>query len=551
MLLKLTIENYALIDSLDIDIPAGFSVITGETGAGKSILLGALGLLLGQRADTNILLNKERKCVVEGVFNTAGYNLESFFSENELDPDENTILRREINPAGKSRAFINDTPVNLQLLKEIGDRLVNIHSQNSIITLNDASFQMAVIDSYAGNSGLLRDFRKEFSRFRKLNNDLEVLATRENQARAEQDYISFQYNELAEAKLDEDEQTEAEQRLGILSHAGDIKSSLGRALEIISENEVNVLQNLSSAISALHQPASIHPRIRECCDRLESNLIDLKDVAGELTGLEEDIVFDQEEQERLVNRLDIIYRLEKKHNVATVKELIMLKDDLAARLDQAETLSDQIAALKNEIGTTEANLGEIAGKLSEKRKAVCSDVEKKVTGLLSKLGMPHAAFKVDLTRVQAMNAEGLDRVKFLFSANRGIEMSDVAKIASGGELSRLMLSIKSLISTRNLLPTIIFDEIDNGVSGEVAGKVGNILHSMGGTMQVIAITHLPQIAGQGSSHFHVFKNTDHGTTRSGIKNLSRDERVTEIARMLSNEKVTDAALVTARELLLN
>ncbi|MGE5424206.1 MAG: DNA repair protein RecN [Syntrophothermus sp.] len=551
MMLKLTIENYALIDSLDIDISEGFSVITGETGAGKSILLGALGLLLGQRADTGVLLNKDKKCVVEGIFNTSGYAIESFFSDHELDYEVNTILRREITPAGKSRAFINDTPVNLTLLKDLGDKLVNIHSQNSITTLNDASFQMAVVDSYAGNSDLLGKYKSLYRRFKEMNKKLEDLILQESRLISEQDYLSFQHNELLEAKLVEGEQEETEQRVRMLAHAEEIKSSLFTVMDILSEGEVNVLHNLSAAISSLHQLETYHPFISEITRRMEGNLIDLKDISLELANMEQEVIFDPAELETLTSRMDLIYHLEKKNNVSSVEELIRIREELTRRLEQTVTLSEEIGKIRSEISLTGSELDTLAKELSSKRKAICSDIEKKIQELLSRLAMPHARFRVEITQAGDLNPEGRDLVRFLFSANQGTSMNDVAKIASGGELSRLMLSIKSLIAAKKLLPTIIFDEIDSGVSGEVAGKVGNILFAMGKTMQVIAITHLPQIAGQGSTHFQVYKQNENGSARTSIKKLSRDERVTEIAKMLSNEKVTDAALNTARELLLN
>lgn len=550
-MLKLTIENYALIDSLDIDISEGFSVITGETGAGKSILLGALGLLLGQRADTGVLLNKDKKCVVEGIFNTSGYAIESFFSDHELDYEVNTILRREITPAGKSRAFINDTPVNLTLLKDLGDKLVNIHSQNSITTLNDASFQMAVVDSYAGNSDLLGKYKSLYRRFKEMNKKLEDLILQESRLISEQDYLSFQHNELLEAKLVEGEQEETEQRVRMLAHAEEIKSSLFTVMDILSEGEVNVLHNLSAAISSLHQLETYHPFISEITRRMEGNLIDLKDISLELANMEQEVIFDPAELETLTSRMDLIYHLEKKNNVSSVEELIRIREELTRRLEQTVTLSEEIGKIRSEISLTGSELDTLAKELSSKRKAICSDIEKKIQELLSRLAMPHARFRVEITQAGDLNPEGRDLVRFLFSANQGTSMNDVAKIASGGELSRLMLSIKSLIAAKKLLPTIIFDEIDSGVSGEVAGKVGNILFAMGKTMQVIAITHLPQIAGQGSTHFQVYKQNENGSARTSIKKLSRDERVTEIAKMLSNEKVTDAALNTARELLLN
>ncbi len=551
MLLKLTIENYALIDRLDIDFSEGFSVITGETGAGKSILLGALSLLLGQRADASVLLNKEKKCIVEGIFLTAEYHLEGFFNEHELDAGETTILRREINQGGKSRAFINDTPVNLPLLKDLGDRLVNIHSQHAITTLNDANFQLAVVDSYAHNASSLKLYRENFRKFLETKNELDDLVQQEEKARKDKDYYTFLFNELDEAQLQEGEQEEIEQRLEILSHAEEIKTSLVKALNLLSEGELNILNELSTVASITSHLSIYHPLLKETGERIQSNLIDLKDIADELNHLEQGVVYDPKEIETLTERLDMLYHLQKKNAVQSVAELILKREDLSGRLQQVGSLEEQIERVRKEQDLLHQSLMKDAIDLSAKRSKVLPEIGKKLVDLLSKLGIPHARMQVEIKTAESLTRDGLDSVCFLFSANKGIEMAEVSRIASGGELSRLMLSIKSLISQKNLLPTIIFDEIDSGVSGEIAGKVGSILRSMGQNMQVIAITHLPQIAGQGTFHFRVFKTSDAGTTRTQIKELSQDERVTEIAKMLSNEKVTDSAMITARELLLN
>lgn len=551
MLLKLTIENYALIDRLDIAFSGGFSVITGETGAGKSILLGALSLLLGQRTDVAVLLNKEKKCIVEGTFQTGDYHLEDFFERNELDISDTTILRREISQNGKSRAFINDTPVNLQLMKELGDRLVNVHSQHAVITLNDADFQLAVIDSYANNGHNLKIFREHFKKYSEMKELLDNLIREEAKTRSEKDYFSFLFNELEEARLMEGEQEETEQRLEMLSHSEEIKINLLKVINQMSDGEYNILNELSSALTTLQHLSSFHPKFKESAERINSNLIDIKDISEEISHLEQEIVYDPEEIVQLTGRLDLIFRLQKKHGCTTIGELIRIKDELNLKIQHAESLEDRIDQVKKETGLLYSSLMKEALDLSSGRKMVLPEISKKVTGILSKLGIPHASMKVEITTSEIITKDGLDSVCFLFSANKGIEMAEVSKIASGGELSRLMLSIKSLISRKNLLPTIIFDEIDNGVSGEVAGKVGSILCTMGENMQVIAITHLPQIAGQGRLHYRVFKTSEAGLTRTAIKQLTREERITEIAKMLSNEKVTESAMITARELLLN
>jgi DNA repair protein RecN (Recombination protein N) len=549
MLLKLYIENYALIDRLEIEFSDGFSVITGETGAGKSILLGALALILGQRADSSVLHDKSRKCIVEGVFAVKGYRLEEYFLTHELEYDDELILRREIHENGKSRAFLNDSPVNLAILKEIGDRLVNIHSQHSIITLNDADFQLAVLDDFAGIAAKVSDYRKQYASYLKIRNELSGI--REEGIRAQQamDYNRFLYTEFETAALKEGEQEEAEQRLAVLSHAGEIKSGLSFSLGTLSENEQNVISQVSEILSHLATVISYHPSLKEISDRLRSNQIDLKDIAAEIGKLEEGIEVYPDELEALTQRLDMIYRLEKKHQAGTVGELIRIAAALEEKLREADTLEDHIGALEKKADEARKALEKIAAEITGKRTPACKGFERKIAGLLMKLGIPDGKLVVEITPSADLTSDGRDRVRFLFSANKGIEPSDVAKIASGGELSRLMLSIKSVISEKNLLPTIIFDEIDNGVSGEVASRVASILKSMAGTMQVIAITHLPQIAGKGDSHYLVYKTNEPGSVRSNIRHLKYEERVNEIAKMLSSEKVTESAYKAAKELI--
>ncbi len=551
MLSKLTIENYALIDRLEIDFPEGFSVITGETGAGKSILLGAISLILGQRGDASVLLDKSRKCIVEGTFYTRDYQLDEFFSSNLLDQEEYTILRREINQAGKSRSFINDTPVNLGLLKTLGDRLVNIHSQHSVITLNDEDFQLAVIDSYAGNTKIVEQYRKDYLHFLDLSSALEALVNKEKQSRNEQDYHNFLYGELKEAGITEGEQESAEERLKVLSHSEEIKSQLQNATTLLSEGEASLLNQLSEIISSMQNISKFHLSAEELNERIKTNFIDLKDISREILKIEEEVHSDPAEIEKLSRRLDLLYNLEKKHNVSSLGDLIHVRDDLALRLQEVESLDEKITALTRDVKSQKEELFVLAGKISGKRKAAIPEIEKKMVETLKKLGIPEVRMKLEMTEGKDLAEDGIDVVHFLFSANKGVELDEISKIASGGEQSRLMLTIKSMISQKNLLPTIIFDEIDNGVSGNIAGKVASILKKMGKTMQVIAITHLPQIAGQGESHFWVYKTSERKSTQTHIRKLSRNERINEIAKMLSNENVTSAAIKTAEELLMN
>ncbi len=549
MLTKLYIENYALIDHLEIDFSTGFTVITGETGAGKSILLGALSLILGQRADSGVLLDQGRKCIVEGDFRIRGYELEELFKSSDLDYSDSMILRREVTPNGKSRAFINDTPVNLALLKDLGDRLVNIHSQNTITTLNDADFQLSVLDDFAGNLNVTKEYREKYAGFLEMKQQLVRLTDEENKAKADLDYHNFLLDELAAADLREDEQKELEEKLEVLGHSEEIKGGLGRIMQDLSEGESNAVNSLSSILSVLKNLSRFHSSLKDLSARVESDLIDLKDIATAVSRLEQDISYDPEEMQRLSSRLDLIYRLQKKHHAATVSELLVIKKDLEEKIRNAGSMEERLAALKESIEVSRRTLTDRAERISASRKKVIRVIEGRIKETLNKLAIPDANFRVELVKTETLTRDGTDRVRFLFSANKGIDPDEVSNIASGGELSRLMLSIKSMISQKNLLPTIIFDEIDSGVSGDVAGKIGNILKDMGKAMQVVAITHLPQIAGKGEHHFRVFKESDGATARSLIKKLNKNERIHEIAKMVSDEKVTDAAMKAARELL--
>lgn len=550
MLLKLFIENYALIDKLEIEFSDGLTVITGETGAGKSILVGALSLILGGRADTTVLSDPGRKCIVEGLVQLSRYEgLREFFSNNDIDYDDHTVIRREIAPGGKSRAFINDTPVSVTQLKELGEQLVNIHSQHSVITLNDPSFQLAVVDDYARNQPDLVKYRDLFRDYTEQGRILAGLLETEKKSKAEQDYYQFVLEELEKAALVEGEQEELEQQQEVLTHAGEIKSCLLRSIQELSGDEVSLLSVLSGIINALGTVSGYHNDIKVIVERLKSNQIDIKDILSDIEHIEPTISFDQAESDAVASRLDMIYRLEKKHLVQSVGELIAVREDIAARLGKTIRMSEQIVALEEKMAQEEGELKALATGISGKRADAIPPLEKEMVRLLTLLGMPFARFRVMIERGDVLKKDGFDRVKFLFSANKGVELNDLSKVASGGELSRLMLSIKSLLTRKNLLPTVIFDEIDSGISGEIAGKVGSILKSMSKHMQVIVITHLPQIAGKGDSHLWVYKKDSTDVTRSMIRKLTDGERVEEIARMLSNEKVSEAAVMTARELL--
>ncbi|MBL7139034.1 MAG: DNA repair protein RecN [Bacteroidales bacterium] len=551
MLLKLFIENYALIQKLEIDWSEGFSVITGETGAGKSILIGALSLILGQRADTSVLFNKEAKCIVEGTFSISTYGLERYFIEQELDYEELLILRREISPNGKSRAFINDTPVNLTQLKELGDRLVNIHSQQSITTLNKANFQLEILDDYASVQPQVQEYRDKFRIQKVRRSERSLLNEQESRLRGDADYLHFLFDELEKAALMAGEQQELEDKLALLTHAEEIKSGLSYSSHLLENANSNLLGMLAEILTALRGISGFHQEVAEIVKRLDSNLIDIKDITKELQRLEDNIQVDPQESEQISSRLDLIYRLQKKHQVTTIEELLRIREELAAKLQETVTLDDRIAQLDKEIEAADQELVTMAREISVTRSKTIPDFEREIGALLKELGMPSAKFSIACTQEEDLTPDGLDTVKFLFSANKGVTPDDVSKIASGGELSRLMLSVKSMISRKNLLPTIIFDEIDSGVSGDIAGKVGMILKRMAANMQVIVITHLPQIAGKGSAHYWVFKEDVNDTTRSKIRRLTPDERIEEIAKMVSSDRLTEASYQTAKELLIN
>jgi DNA repair protein RecN (Recombination protein N) len=551
MLLRLSIRNYILIHSLDIDLSGGFSTITGETGAGKSILLGALSLIIGQRADSGILLDKEKKCIIEGQFSIKGYNLEGFFSTSELDYDDFVILRREINQNGKSRAFINDTPVNLTLLKELGDKLVNVHSQHSIVTLNDSNFQLAVIDSYAGLQTEINAFRTEYANLIEIKTRLANLEDMEIKASGERDYNQFLLDELCLAGIIPGEVHEIEEELGLLTHAEEVRSSLFRANNILGGSEDNILDRLTETVHQLNGVAKYKSELQNILERINANYIDFKDIFSELTHIEEQIFIDPPRIETLTQRLDNLNRLMKKHQVHTDYELLTIKAKIEKYLADEIGMDERIRVLRAEMISLEHHLLSVAEMLSKKRKKAVPRFEQEVTGILYGLGIPKARFTIDIQTSETTSKDGIDKVKFLFSANKGIELKELSVTASGGELSRLMLAIKSMVSQKNLLPTIIFDEIDNGVSGEIAGKVASILKKMGSFMQVIAITHLPQIAAKGDHHFWVYKVEDHLATTTYIKKLSPQDRILEIAKMLSSETVTDSAFAMANELINN
>lgn len=548
MLASLLVKNYALIKDLEIDFQSGFSIITGETGAGKSILLGALSLLLGQRADTSVLSAPDEKCIVEGSFRIGAYNLEDFFSKNEIDYDKNTIIRREINPNGKSRAFINDTPVNLAVLKAIGEKLVDIHSQHETLELGSDLFQLQLVDTYAGNAEVLDRFQQEYNRLKNLQKEYEDLVKQIEKYREEKDFLQFQYDEMESLKLKEGEETELEEEFEKLTHAEEIKMNLGHAVEVFTGENLNMLARLKEAIASIDRTTRFLDQMSDVHQRLESVYLELKDISQEVDKTAESINVDPHQLEYVKDRIDSINRLMLKHQAKTVKELMAIKDNLNAKLLKLEDADFHKEGLVSSIEKQQGVVNVIAEKLDERRRNVIPAIEDTINQSLRQLGMPDGVFKVEVLQ-QELGMHGRSGVKFLFSANSGKDAKELAKIASGGELSRLMLSLKALLAEKIKLPTIVFDEIDAGVSGEVADKVGNIIRNMSSSRQVFNITHLPQVASKGKYHYKVFKENVNGQVYSRIKLLSPEERRTEIAQMLSGEDLSEAAYRNADELL--
>ncbi len=549
MLYHLSIQNYALIEKIEIDFPKGLTIITGETGAGKSILLGALSLIAGSRADSGVLQDKTKKCIVEGTFNIKGYSLKSFFSSNELDHAENTVIRREVSPEGKSRAFINDTPVTLAQLRELTLQLIDIHSQHETLTLNESEYQLSVVDAFAGTSESVVKYKTDYKKYKELDHTLADLTEKERQSKLDADYWQFQFNEFAEADLKPGEQEEIENKLKVLNNSEEIKSVLGKCAVSLNGGEPNIISSLSEVKILLASISSFNPAYAELLNRINSSYIELKDIASEIESAEEKTNYDPSSAAKLSERIDLIYRLQKKHQVNSVEDLLLVQKKVGFRLNDISSLTKEITELQQEVEERRQKLFLLAKRISTGRKKCLAKFEKEVSALLASLAMPNAQFRVEHTLLETLTEQGIDKMKFLFSANRGSDLKDISKVASGGELSRLMLGIKSLIAKKIALPSIIFDEIDTGVSGGVAEQVGKMIQEMSGSMQVFAITHLPQIASKGSSHFTVYKDESNSKTVTNVKQLSQEGRVKEIASMLSAGKPTDASLKNAKELL--
>ncbi|RNC65148.1 DNA repair protein RecN [Proteiniphilum sp. X52] len=550
MLKSLYIQNFALIDSLRIGFDPGFSVISGETGAGKSIILGALSLILGQRADVKQIKQDAEKCVIEGVFDVSAYDLAPFFEEMDwvYEGDE-CILRREIWSNGKSRAFVNDSPVYLNDLKGLADKLIDIHSQHQNLSLNDNLFQLNVVDLLAGTKMERADYGVAYAACRASETALNDLREQSRKNREEEDYLRFQYAALAEMNLQPDEQGQLEEELEAVAHAEEIKTGLYTATALLSEEERSVESLLRTVADTLHNVQRFYPKLSELVARVDSAFIELKDVREEITGCFEEVEFDPGRRQLLEERLSAIYDLQKKHSVATVEELIALRDEMGRKLENIDSLDERLQALERETEEKRKTMMAKAGLLSEKRKKAAPRIEKELVERLAYLRMPNVRFQCDFKSKDIPDATGADSVQFLFSANKNVLLQPVSQIASGGEMSRLMLCIKAMIAGATSLPTIIFDEIDTGTSGEVADRVGTIMEGMGARMQVIGITHLPQIASKGTAHFLVYKEDSGYIVTTKIKELTPEERVQEIARMLSGAEITEQAIENAKVML--
>jgi len=550
MLKHLYIKNFTLIDELDIELRQGFSVITGETGAGKSIILGAIALLLGQRADSRTIKQGAEKCVIEACFDISRYGMDDFFTDNEIDSDpEDCIIRRELMASGKSRAFINDTPVQLTMLKELGERLVDVHSQHQNLLLNKQDFQLSVVDIIAEDSQQLARYQKTYRQYQQVKQALEALKENIERNRQNADFLQFQYDELVQANLFDGEQEELEQKNDTMSHSEEIKSALYEAVHALNAEQTGIVTSLHSALSAMRQIEKVYPAAEELVQRLDSSYIELKDVSEEVSGYLDDIDFDPAELEAVTNRLDRLYELEKKYHVDTIRELIQKRDELRCQLDGIENSDEVLSDLQKRLSTLEEQALKEAVTLTKIRKVAAGKVEEEMKAKLIPLGMPNVRFSIKITS-EVLSINGQDKVAFLFSANASTPLQPVSQVASGGEIARVMLSLKAMISGAVKLPTIIFDEIDTGVSGKMAEKMAEIMKEMGNHgRQVISITHLPQIAALGNTHYKVEKKETASGTTSSMQELAPEQRIQEIAQMLSGSDISEAAIANARQLL--
>jgi DNA repair protein RecN (Recombination protein N) len=550
MIKSLFIQNFVLIDNLNIHFEDGFSVVTGETGAGKSIILGALALVLGQRADSKSIQSNVDKCVVEAVFDISAYHLETFFASNDLEYDaDHCILRRELLRSGKSRAFINDTPASLSAMKALGDRLIDVHSQHQNLLLGNTHFQLNVVDVMAGTEALLQAYREEYGRYLSLTARLNELTKKAARTKEEEAYLRFQYEELEAARLVEGEQDELEWEQETLSHTEEIKSSLYRVAELLNGDEQGALRLIKQSMGLIEALQDCYPKAKEFAERLRPAYIDLDDLTSEIEALKEEIEFDPERLEWVDNRLNNLYSLQRKHHVASVEELIACRDRFEEQLKEIDSSDEALNSLILQQQASLQALMEQASEIGRLRRDAAQTIEEQLTQRMILLGMPHSRFRIDFAARPEPAADGMDEICFLFSANRNEALKPVSQTASGGEISRLMLCVKAMVAGFAALPAIIFDEIDTGTSGEIADKMAAIMQDLGQKMQVIAITHLPQIASRGKSHYYVYKEDTAERTCTRIRQLDEPERIREIARMLSGASLTEASIANAKELL--
>ncbi len=552
MLIKLSIQNYAIIDALETSFLAGMNSVTGETGAGKSIIMGALGLILGERADTSVLVNKGKKCIVEGIFGTDNKTeIRKFLAGNNLDAEEELVLRREIAVNGKSRAFINDTPVNLDQLRQLTSLLVDLHQQFDSLQLGENDFQRQVLDALAGHQDTINEYRTGYFHWRNLQKELDELKQRKQQFDKETDYNRFQFHELDEAAFRENEIEETDVELKLLNHAEAIKTALASVVQELMESEKPVVQQLKILINRLYDYSSFHPQLAELIQRLQSAQVELHDIAGDLSSISHEVNYDADKIERLNERLALGYKLMKRHGVKNTSELLVVKNQLEEKLQAVLNIDEEIQKKEKAFAESRQALFRLANNISEARKKQVKPLEEKVNKLLAQVGMPNAMIKVKVEIKDELGPYGADEIEFLFDANRSNQFLAVRKVASGGELSRLMLCIKSLVAQKLDMPTLIFDEIDTGISGEAAKQVGIIMKNLSASRQVVCITHQPQIAGKADAHFLVYKENVNGSVKTNIRLLTGEERITAIAKMLSGEKTTSAALENAREMVNN
>lgn len=551
MLTSLYIKNYALIDNLEINLKAGFTVITGETGAGKSIILGALSLLLGQRADIKHIQSGKNKCIIEAQFQTLNTtHLKEFCEEKEIEFDEgNFILRREISTGGKSRAFINDTPATLTQLKELSEHLIDIHSQHKNLLIGNTDFQLNVLDAVGHTHQTLAKYKQTYLQYHHTHKQLNTLIQQAEQASAEQDYIRFQYNTLQKASLQQGEQQALEEELSALNHAEEIKSALYKSYTLLAENDNSIISQLKEVQQTIENITSIYPKLSQICERINTIYIEAKDIAPEVENMAEEIEFSPQRIEFINDRLNTIYTLQQKHRVNTEADLLTIEQSLANKLENIQSFDEKIQKTQQALDIITTNLMEQAQELTTQRTKTIETFTQTLIEKLQNLGMPNIRFQCQLTPKEFPDASGKDNLQFLFSANKNTPLQPISQVASGGEISRVMLCIKSLLAQTGNLPTIIFDEIDTGVSGEVADQMGQVMKEFGAQKQVIAITHLPQIAAQGEEHFLVYKTHEEHNTKTSVKQLSTEERVKELAQMLSGSSVTDAAIENARAML--